>query len=140
MSEKSSENSESSRMSAAAEAASILRELAEPRPVGDQVKAALRRVARITGMTPVRTKALWYGEARRIDAEELDTLRAVRARREAEHRREAMGKLVAIGEALDQAAAAGTASLDRESVARFLDMLRAVGARGRAGNLPGGER
>lgn len=127
MSEKLSQNSERSPMSASAEAATLVRELAEPRPIGDTVKAALRRAARLVGFSPGRTKAIWYGEARRINAEEIDILRATNARR-----REQIGKLVAVRSAV----AAEGSGLDSESVSRFIDMVRRMGAEDRAGDFP----
>jgi hypothetical protein len=74
MSEFSSERSE---MSSAAEASSLIRMAAEPRQTGDSVKAAIRRAAHRLGLTFTRAKNIWYGEARRIDAHEMDALRAL---------------------------------------------------------------
>ena len=76
--EKSSEFSE---MGANQEASVLVRLVAEPRPAGDSVKAAIGRAARRVGFTFVRTKNLWYGDARRIDAAEIDTLRRATAQR-----------------------------------------------------------
>lgn len=126
MSEKSSQKSESQHMSAAVEAATLIRELAEPRPVGDTVKAALRRAARLVDFSPSRAKAIWYGEARRINAEEIDVLRAAHSRR-----LQQIGKLVAIRSAV----ATEGSSLDRESVSRFVDMVRRMGAEDSAGDF-----
>jgi hypothetical protein len=57
------------------EAQSLVRRCAEPRPAGDQVKAAIRRASRQLGLSFTRTRDIWYGDARRIDAEEMDRLR-----------------------------------------------------------------
>jgi hypothetical protein len=57
------------------EAQTLVRRCAEPRPAGDQVKAAIRRASRRLGLSFTRTRDLWYGDARRIDAEEMDRLR-----------------------------------------------------------------
>lgn len=70
-------------MHAATEAQSLIRELAGPLALGDRVKAALARVARLTGLSERRVRGLYHREARAIRAEELDTLR-----REARRRRE----------------------------------------------------
>lgn len=118
MYEKLSQNSERLRICAADEAAALLRDLAEPRPVGDSVKSALRRAARTVGISSSRVKSIWYREARRIDASEMDAIREA-----AQRRREQVGKLVSI------AAAVESSDLDRESIARFVDMLRKLGAR-----------
>lgn len=58
------------------EAGELLRKLSEPRPVGDSVKSAIARAARRLRWSYTRTKAIWYAEARRIDASEMDQLRA----------------------------------------------------------------
>lgn len=129
-SEKPSENSDSGesrkgqRMNASVEAAELIRALAEPRPVGDTVKLALQRAARASGLSPTRAKAIWYREARRIDAEEIDALRAAN-----EHRRKVLARLVVVRDA----ASASASLLDGESVARFVDMLRRMGAGDSAG-------
>jgi hypothetical protein len=57
------------------EAKALIRLCAEPRPAGDPVKGAIRRVSAQLHMPFVRVKAIWYGEARRIDSEEMDRLR-----------------------------------------------------------------
>lgn len=62
------------------EAKSLVQRCAEPRPVGDSVKAAINRAAKRLSFTTGRTKALWYGEAGRIDAREMDRLRRCAAR------------------------------------------------------------
>ena len=57
------------------EAQTLVRRCAEPRPAGDLVKAAIRRASRQLGLSFTRTRDIWYGDARRIDAEEMDRLR-----------------------------------------------------------------
>src|SRR5882757_7352070 len=57
------------------EAQNLVRRCAEPRPAGDQVKAAIRRASKRLDIPFSRTKDIWYGDARRIDAEEMDRLR-----------------------------------------------------------------
>ena len=56
------------------EARSLVRRCAEPRPAGDQVKAAILRASRRPEFPFNRTKDIWYGDVRRIDAEEMDRL------------------------------------------------------------------
>lgn len=75
--------SERSEMSSVNEASVLVRCVAEPREVGDSVKAAIVRAARRLGFSFSRTKDLWYADARRIDAAEMDKLRDVAAKREA---------------------------------------------------------
>ena len=57
------------------EAQSLVRRCAEPRPAGDLVKAAIRRASQRLDMPFSRMRDIWYGDARRIDAEEMDRLR-----------------------------------------------------------------
>lgn len=69
------------------------------------MKALIVRAARRVGFGFERAKSLWYGEARRVDAEEMDTLRAVAAARaarqeaEAIHDRQRLVELIAVIEA-----------------------------------------
>jgi hypothetical protein len=69
------DQSPSSYISSIKEAQALVRRCAEPRPAGDQVKAAILRSSRRLGFRFNRTKDIWYGDARRIDAEEMDRLR-----------------------------------------------------------------
>jgi hypothetical protein len=57
------------------EAQALIRQCAEPRPAGDRVKAAVRRASRRLDLPFSRTRDIWYGDARRIDAREMDRLR-----------------------------------------------------------------
>ena len=56
-------------------ARTLVRRCAEPRPANDSVKAAIRRAAQRLETPFSRTRDIWYGDARRIDAEEMDRLR-----------------------------------------------------------------
>jgi hypothetical protein len=67
------------------EAQALIRRCAEPRPAGDPVKAAIRRASLQLQMPFARVKAIWYGEARRIDSEEMDRLRRGAERAELAH-------------------------------------------------------
>jgi hypothetical protein len=64
------------------EARSLVRQLAEPRPVGDSVKAAIRRAGwKLRHWSQSRVHSVWYGDRRaRIGADEIDTLRQLTAR------------------------------------------------------------
>src|ERR1700719_4255933 len=57
------------------EAKILVRRCAEPRPAADQTKAAIRRASQRLDIPFSRTRDIWYGDARRIDAEEMDRLR-----------------------------------------------------------------
>lgn len=58
-------------MSAAVDYQQIVRRAAEPRPVGDSVKAAIGRAARKLGWKYTRTRAYWYAD-KRIDPKDYE--------------------------------------------------------------------
>lgn len=66
-------------MSSVAEASHLLRRVAEPRPVGDSIKAAITRAARRCGLRPGRAEDLWRCEARQVKSEEMDAIRRAAA-------------------------------------------------------------
>ena len=68
-------------MSAAVEARGLIRQIAGEAPMGTPIKAALSRVARLTGIGERRIRGIWHAEARAIRAEEIDKLRRVAARK-----------------------------------------------------------
>lgn len=98
----------------------LVRRIAEPRDVGDSVKAAIVRAARRLGFPFSRTKDLWYGDARRIDASEMDRLRDLAAKREAELLR---SRLLALRDGL----AATDAEFHRETIDALERALRNMG-------------
>jgi hypothetical protein len=57
------------------EAKILVRRCAEPRPAADQTKAAIRRASQRLDIPFSRARDIWYGDARRIDAGEMDKLR-----------------------------------------------------------------
>ena len=75
--------SERVEMSASVEASNLMRAIAEPAPAGVHIEALIRNVARKVGLSFRRAKAIWYGEARLILAEEMDALRAAASARRA---------------------------------------------------------
>ena len=64
------------------EATELVRRASGPEVAGG-IKSAIGRAARILGWKFSRTYEIWYGRARRIDAHEMDKLRAL-AREQAE--------------------------------------------------------
>jgi hypothetical protein len=64
-----------SRVSSRAEAQALVRQCAEPGPAGDNIKGAIRRASSRTGLSFSRARDIWYGDARRIEAAEMDGLR-----------------------------------------------------------------
>jgi hypothetical protein len=97
MSEKSEHLSEKSsepfKMSAVLEAQTLVRSIAEPRAVGDSVKVSINKAARRLGFTFSRAKDIWYGDARRIDAAEIDRLREIANRNRIEAARKSVLEL-----------------------------------------------
>ena len=71
-------------MTSIAEAQSLITTIAGPMPAGTQIKEMLSGVARVTGLAHRRLRGIWNGEARRIDAQEMDVLRQAAARRRRE--------------------------------------------------------
>jgi len=65
------------------EAQSLLKEYISPPIVGGSVKGRIYQAARDVGFTFSRTHTLWYGNARRVDAEEIDRLRAAAVKKAA---------------------------------------------------------
>lgn len=65
-------------MNATAEASILVRQIAEPRPVGDSVKAAMGRAHRaLRGWTFNRVRDVWHADHRiKISADEMAQLRA----------------------------------------------------------------
>lgn len=59
----------------------VLKELSEPWRCGDRTKCAIDRAAKECGLSFTRTRDIWYGNARRIEAEEYQQVMAARARK-----------------------------------------------------------
>ena len=62
-------------MAVRAEARELVEIIAGPLTMGENVKAALSRVARVTGLGERRVRGIWHNEARSIRADEMDRLR-----------------------------------------------------------------
>lgn len=71
----------SDKASEISDAMQMVRVAAGPRLVGDSIKAAIGRAARALGWSFTRTRDVWYGDARRLDASEIDALRAIQRER-----------------------------------------------------------
>ena len=72
----------SDKASEISDAMRMVRIAAGPRLVGDSIKAAIGRAARKLGWSFTRTRDIWYGDARRLDANEMDALRAIQRDRD----------------------------------------------------------
>jgi hypothetical protein len=116
--------------SAIDEAQILVQQCAEPRPAGDQVKAAILRASRRLGFSFNRTKDLWYRDASRIDAEEMDMLRHAAFRAELTH-------AVANIEILRSGMLALGSESARQVVAGLDAALRALGCTAGEGGRPG---
>lgn len=66
-------------MNAMSEASFLVRQVAEPRPVGDSVKAAIQRAhIRLKEWPYGRVRALWYADSRiTVSADEMEKLRQI---------------------------------------------------------------
>jgi hypothetical protein len=116
-------SSKDSEMSCEAEAAVLVKRIAEPRMVGDSVKAAVMRSAQRLGWKPSRTREVWYGRARRIGAGEMDTLRELVAKQTARY------------ESIARAMERVDPAVYREDIVNLVNMAR----RFRGEDLPGDE-
>lgn len=112
--------SESSEMSSVAEASELLRSVAGPREASDSVKALIRKAATRLRWKTSRTKDIWYGDARRIEAAEMDRLRAEAIRVEIEVAR---ARLMALRNGL----AATDPEFHRETIDALERALRGMG-------------
>ena len=83
------------------EARALIRQCAEPRRVGELVKEAIFRASRRLEMPVSRARDIWYGDARRIDAAEMDRLRREAANAELAQTAEAIEILLSKIMALD---------------------------------------
>ena len=70
------ESASSSETSDGKIAMALARRSSQPCPDGDIAKAAIGRAADRTGIPFSRIRDIWYGDARRIEAREMDQLRA----------------------------------------------------------------
>lgn len=113
--------SEKSEMSYVVEASELVQRVAGPGDVGDKVKAAIRRAAHRLGFGYSRTKDIWYRNARRIDAFEIDRLRERAA--EVEAKQAIAGVLV-----VRQRLAAAGPERNRKAIDLLDGALREMGA------------
>lgn len=68
---------------AASEAQLLLHSHISPPVAGESMKVRKANAARYVGLTYGRVEKLWYANARRIDAEEIDLLRAAAEKKKA---------------------------------------------------------
>ena len=98
-------------MSDGAAAAVLIKQVA---PSGS-AKAQITAAARALSWSWSRAKAVWYGEARRIEAHEMDALRAAVRRRELQEDRREFAELRARIARLEAAIAIADPSQDRQA-------------------------
>ena len=114
-SETTSENSEMSPVADVQEMSGLLRELGGNPSGRSNVTREIERVARRLGLGFSRAKSLWYGEARRVDAHEMDRARAEAA---------ALRSAVADAESRLAALEASLTATDEDFHRPVLDRLR----------------
>lgn len=120
-SEVSEKYSEGRRMKTFDEAADLMRDIAEPRPVGDTIKGAITRAAKAVSaflpnrepMSYGRAEDIWRHEARRIEAHEMDAIRAAHGARARSLRAEAR----AAGALADRLAHLAARAVDPSTIA-----------------------
>lgn len=104
------------------QAAALIKRVADPRPSGDSVKAAIGRAARRLGWTWNRAKDVWYADARiSISADEMQDLK--RRTKEADHDESILARI----ERLE----AYMLATDAEFHSADIDRLRAMARRNR---------
>lgn len=133
MSEISTEKSERVRMSDVAEASFLIQEVAglPMRPVKSAIGRAVMRVSKFLPprepMTASRAEDIWYRQARRIDACEMDALRlALRQRKEENARGQINGAAAALRSLRDRYAASDP-DFFREQIRAIEQALRETG-------------
>jgi hypothetical protein len=112
--------SESAEMSSVAEASALLRSFVGDAPAGTKVKSLITSAAKAAGWPVTRAKDVWYGDARRIEAHEMDRLRAVAAKLEIER---TINRLLALREGL----AKTDPDFHRETIDALERALRGMG-------------
>lgn len=129
MPDKSSERTE---MSDVAEASALVREVVAV-DAGCTVGRRILQTARKLGWSYSRTRDVWYEQARRIDAREMDALRAAKRKREIEEASREYRELEARITALEAALAVANPTLDRQALDVVLKEIRGPGGVDRAG-------
>ncbi|MFC6792720.1 hypothetical protein ACFQE0_26070 [Methylobacterium komagatae] len=129
--EHSEKSSEGFRLMPTDVASRLLHEIAEPRPVGDTVKAAITRAANAMNqflpkerrVSYGRAEDIWRREARRIDAAEMDAIRSAH-----EHRnrtlREELRAAAALADRLERLAAQAIPSTDLAALDEVVSTAR----------------
>jgi hypothetical protein len=115
------------------EAATLVKQCSQPCPVGDAVKAAIGRAADRIGLPFSRVRDIWYGDARRIEAWEMERLRAGS---EAAELDVAMAGIEAARRCLQ----ASLSPLSREAIASLDRTMRILGRRPDAPRRRGADR
>ncbi|NEU13566.1 hypothetical protein G3T14_15710 [Methylobacterium sp. BTF04] len=101
-------------MTARAEARTLVETIAGPLRLGENVKGALSRVARATGLNDRRVRGIWHSEARSIRSDEMDRLRrAARDARATEQARDEFRAVISQLTACDAALGLQGPDLDR---------------------------
>lgn len=129
VSHKSSEKSEMSDVSAASE---LIRNIV-PVNAGATVKQRIMLTARKLGWHHNRTRDVWYEQARRINACEMDALREAKRAREMQGARGEYRELRARIARLEMAVAVAHPTLDRDEIAEIERRMRGPSGMDRSG-------
>jgi hypothetical protein len=120
--------SEDSKLSSLAEMQSLVHQTADFTAGSGNWKDRVQAAARALGFGWSRTKDLYYQDARRIDAEEMDRARTVvRKLKDEQRRREAARHVAWLNSTLDHAVSSG-ADVDRADLAVVQRVLSRIGA------------
>lgn len=116
------------KMSAVVEYQQIVRRAAEPRPVGDSVKAAIGRAARRLCWKYTRTRAFWYaGDRINVKDYEADRLRELKKQTAGAENNDVLARLESVEQMLR--ALASRMPQDADFYGAHADTLRGVAGR-----------
>jgi hypothetical protein len=107
-----------------------LRELSEPWPSGDRVKAAIARAARLANLSYWRAFDIWYGKARRIEPSEVEQIQAALRRKSEEHARNELHDLRTRLLRLESLLVQTDPDFHRETIGQVRQQVRGLGGRG----------
>lgn len=100
---------------------SALKELALPCPLGDRVKTAIDRAARGAGLSYARARDIWYGNAARIEAHEVEKVEQALLRKRNREARNELHELKARLSRLEALLASTDPDFHREALAALRD-------------------
>lgn len=109
-----------------------LRDLSEPAPRGDRIKAAIQRAARLAGLSYWRAFDIWYGKARRVELEEAEKIQTALRRKIEEATRNELHDLRTRLMRLESLLVQTDPDFHRPTVDQVRDQMRGLGGMDRA--------